>query len=78
MKRFSNLFVYETTNFQGEYKNCRLLEDVYHMNSKHVFAFVGETFPTIVVDIDNSEIYFFEEFDEYVPMFTVHFKMTYI
>lgn len=78
MKRFSNLFVYEKTDFQGTFTNCKLLEDIFHENSKHIFAMTGEVFPTIIVNIEKSEIYFFEEFDNQMPMFSIHFKICYI
>lgn len=74
MKRFGNLFMYETTNFDGCYRNCKLLEDVVS-NDGHIFAMACEVFPTIVVNMDASEIYFFEEFGDY---FTIHFKMCYV
>ena len=77
MKRFSNLFVYETTNFDGRYRNCKLLEDIPIGVGKHVYALTGEVFPTVIVDMDASEIHFFEEFDDHVPIFTLHFKCTY-
>ncbi len=70
--------MYETTDFRGMFTNCRLLEDVFQPNSRHIFAMAGEVFPTIIVNLDESEIHFFEEFDETVPMFTIHFKMCYI
>lgn len=73
---FGNLFVYESTNFQGKFQNCTLLEDVFA--SGHVYAMAGETFPCVLVDLDKAEMYFFEEFDEHAPLFTVHFKMSYL
>lgn len=76
MKRFGNLFMYETTNFDGRYKNCKLLEDVVTKDG-HTFAFACEVFPTIIVDMNMSEIYFFEEFDDHDPIFTIHFKISY-
>jgi hypothetical protein len=86
MKRFSNLFVYESTNFHGVYKNCKLLEDVpYHGPSSrindpfsHTYAFAGEVFPTVIVDLEASEIRFFEEFEDQNPVFTIHFKVSYL
>lgn len=77
-KRFANLFAYESSNFEGRYRNCKLLEDVYHADKKHVFAMTGEFFSAIIVDMDASEIYFFEEFDDHVPIFTLHFKISYV
>ena len=76
MKRFGNLFMYETTNFDGRYRNCKLLEDIVSTDG-HVFALSCEVFPTIIVDMNTSEIYFFEEFDDHVPVFTIHFKISY-
>lgn len=73
---FANVFVYESTNFQGRFENCTLLEDVFV--SGHVYAMAGETFPFVIVDMDKAEMYFFEEFDENVPIFTIHFKMSYL
>jgi hypothetical protein len=77
MKRFSNLFTYETTNFYGRYRNCTLLTDVPLGKSKHVYALAGEVFSAVVVNLEESEIYFFEEFDDHVPIFTIHFKLEY-
>ncbi len=78
MRRFSNLFVYESTTFDGVYRDCKLLEDIYHTNTKHVYALTGEMFPVIIVNIDTSEIHFYEEFDLDVPIFTLHFKLQYV
>lgn len=79
MKKFANLFSYETTNFDGRYRNCTLLEDVHYPNSKSaVFALAGEVFPTVIVDLNTCDVYFFEEFDDHVPMFTIKFKFSYI
>lgn len=74
MKRFANLFSYETSNFEGRYRNCRLLEDV-PSGGGHTFALAGEFFNAIIVDFENSEICFFEEFDDHVPIFTLHFNI---
>lgn len=76
MKRFGNLFMYQTTQFDGRYMNCKLLEDVIS-NDGHIFAFACETFSMIFVDLNASEIHFFEEFDEHIPIFTIHFKISY-
>ena len=76
MKRFANLFMYETTNFVGRYRNCKLLDDV-PSSGGHFFALAGEVFSAIIVDFENSEIHFFEEFDDHVPIFTIYFKLGY-
>lgn len=44
---------------------------------KHVFALKGEFFSAIIVDMENSEIHFFEEFDDFVPVHTLHFKISF-
>ena len=75
MKRFANLFVYETTNFYGRYRNCKLLEDI-RLPSGHIYALTGEVFPTILVDLDNRDISFFEEFDDHIPIITIKFKLS--
>lgn len=75
MKRFANLFMYETTNFDGRYRNCKLLEDI-RLSNGHVYALTGEVFPTIIVDLDNCDISFFEEFDDHVPIITIKFKLS--
>ena len=75
MKRFANLFLYETTNFDGRYRNCKLLEDI-RLPNGHVYALVGEVFPTIIVDLDNCDMSFFEEFDDHVPIITIKFKLS--
>lgn len=76
MKRFANLFLYETTNFDGRYRNCKLLQDIPMIGGKHFYAFEGEVFPTIIVDFENSCVCFFEEFDDHVPIFTIRFKIS--
>lgn len=79
MKRFSNLFVYEHTNFDGIYKNCKLLENVYQQPGYgNVYALAGEEYPTIIVNMETSEIHFYEEFEDRFPIFTLHFKVCYI
>lgn len=79
MKKFANLFSYETVNFDGgRYTNCILLEDVHYPNSKSVYALAGEIFPTILVDLNTCDLYFFEEYDENIPAFTIKFKLVYI
>lgn len=75
-KRFGNFFLYESTDFHGRYVDCTLLEDV--PAAGHLYAMAGETFPHVIVDLEKSEMHFFEEFEEYLPMFTVHFKMSYV
>lgn len=77
MKRFASLFLYESSNLDGRYRNCKLLDDVYHEDMKHVFALKGEFFSAIIVDMENSEIHFFEEFDDFVPVHTLHFKISF-
>lgn len=76
MKRFANLFIYETTNFDGRFRNCKLLEDV-PSESGFIYAFAGDVFTAINVDFENSEIFFFEEFDDHVPIFTIPFNINY-
>ena len=76
MKRFGNLFMYETTQFDGTYTNCKLLEDVISTDG-HVYAMACEVFPVIFVNMNTSEILFFEEFDTHIPVFTIHFKISY-
>lgn len=73
---FGNLFRYESTDFQGRYVDCTLLEDV--PAAGHLYAMAGETFPCVIVDLNRCEMLFFEEFEEHVPMFTIHFKMSYV
>lgn len=73
--RFANLFVYETTNFDGRYRNCKLLEDV-RLPCGNIYALAGEVFPTIIVDLDNCDMSFFEEFDDHVPIITIKFKLS--
>ncbi len=49
MKRFSDIFFYEHSNFDGVYYNCKLIRDT------------SKTFPVIVVDTSTQEIYFYDE-----------------
>lgn len=74
MKRFANLFSYETSNLEGRFRNCRLLQDV-PSGGGHMYALAEEFFNVITVDFENLEICFFEEFDDHVPIFTVHFNI---
>lgn len=71
MKRFANLFTYETCLGGGNYKNCKLIQNA------DIHALDGEFFETIIVDFEKSEIYFFEKIDNHIPRFTLHFKINY-
>lgn len=76
MNRFFNVFSYESTNFDGRYRNCKLLMDVPLSKCEgHIYALSGETFPLIIVDMNTSDMYFFEEFDDHVPVFVTRIQV---
>ena len=74
MKRFGDMFMYETAWFEaGKYRNCRLLKDIIASDG-HVYAYAHEVFPLVEFNSTLYEFSFFEDFDLVYPLFTITYS----